>query len=510
MRLDSRAHDDEAVESAQIRLESDAQALRLVTIHESKGLQYPVVICPFLWDGRLHRAQAVYDLFHTDDAAARLTVDLRSARGSTSYSLAERETFAENVRLLYVALTRARQLCLVVWGQFSSCGTSALGALLHPPPDPPANLCADLEDHIEALSDDAMRAELVRLAGDSRGAIEVADFPTAAPRAYARRVDDGPPPRVRRPERDIYQRWRMTSFSALTADERALPEPAAEGLDRDESAVESTGRADPLATSAVRGFPRGRHLGTLVHKIFETIDFTERDPAILRARTEALLLQYNVALQWGDAIAAAVGDVLDTPLPTDPPVRLRDVPAARRLNELEFIYPVALGGDDRRPDGLTAARLAGVLQRYGAPWLAQYAAQVRQLPIASISGFLRGYLDLVFEHGGRWYVVDYKTNDLGPHAADYRPAALLGDMQRHHYVLQYHFYVVAVHRYLQQRLGGYEYARHFGGALYLYVRGMAPGREPGCGVFCDRPAASLIRALSTALQFGHAGGEERQ
>jgi exodeoxyribonuclease V beta subunit len=246
---------------------------------------------------------------------------------------------------------------------------------------------------------------------------------------------------------------------------------------------------------------------------------------------------FAIEPQWTEAICAAITDVLDTPLPVQgAPLSLRQVPAARRLNELEFVFPVALRRDDvapsrpggtrdgaivtspaptaRRPAGdaedraLSAARLADALAAHGEPWLAEYAGRVRRLPFAQLSGYLKGFIDLVFAHGGQWFVVDYKTNDLGPHATDYRQSRLLAEMQRHHYVLQYHLYSVALHRYLQRRLAGYEYARHFGGVLYLFVRGMAPGHAAGSGVFFDRPAPALIEALSATLAGEATGGAE--
>ena len=124
------------------------------------------------------------------------------------------------------------------------------------------------------------------------------------------------------------------------------------------------------------------------------------------------------------------------------------------------------------------------------------------MPFRPLTGYLRGFIDCVFEHAGRWYVVDYKSNDLGPAAADYEPRALAAQMTRHDYVLQYHLYLVAVHRYLRRRLRDYSYARHIGGALYLFVRGMSPTRGPATGVVHATPPAALIEGMSALL-----GGE---
>jgi len=348
-----------------------------------------------------------------------------------------------------------------------------------------------------------MRAEIEALAATSRGAIEVSDLSIGEPARVVASPAAAGSLAPRTMSRTVEQRWRMASFSALASTERDLPEPAEEGVDRDELA-EDGAAAQTLTTDAaqvVRGFPRGRRLGNLVHKLFETIDFGAEDGAELRELTERLLPAYGIERRWSDALYAAVTDVLDTPLITDAaPLTLRQVPMRRQLRELEFVFPVALTGGATRPSTMTAAILADVFAAHGAPWLAgDYAARVRRLPFPALSGFLKGFVDLVFAHDERWFVVDYKTNDLGGRPEDYRRAALLAPMVQHHYVLQYHLYSVALHRYLQQRLSGYDYDRHFGGALYLFVRGMAPGYEPGCGVFFDRPPRALIGALSDGL-----------
>jgi exodeoxyribonuclease V beta subunit len=504
MRLDAQARDEEAAESAQLRLESDSNALKLVTVHKSKGLQYPVVVCPFLWDGTLlHQDEQERVRFHDPEHGDALTLDLGSTEQTAHVTIAERETRAENLRLLYVALTRAQQLCVVAWGPFRSCETSALGYLLRQRSEAPDDGLAATADYIKALSEDAMRAEIVALAASSRGAIDVSDLSIDASARFESAPARGGPLAPRTMTRSVQQRWRMASFSALASTERDLPEPAEEGVDRDELAEDEAAVPMPTADAArvVRDLPRGRRLGNLVHKLFETIDFTTADAARLGELTERLLPAYGIEARWRDALSAAVIDVLDTPLTGGAaPLTLRRVPIRRQLRELEFVFPVALDGSATRAGAMTAPILAELFAAHGAPWLAgDYAERVRRLPFPALCGYLKGFVDLVFAHDGQWFVVDYKTNDLGGRPEDYRHAALLGAMVRHHYVLQYHLYSVALHRYLQQRLSGYDYERHFGGAFYLFVRGMAPGYEPGGGVFFDRPPRALIEALSDGL-----------
>jgi exodeoxyribonuclease V beta subunit len=164
---------------------------------------------------------------------------------------------------------------------------------------------------------------------------------------------------------------------------------------------------------------------------------------------------------------------------------------------MEFTLPVA-SGTTRAAPLLTSVALARALSRN--PRVPRsYTDTVSQLGFGPLRGFLRGFIDLVFEHAGRFYVVDYKSNHLGPHPEDYREERLQAPMSEHHYFLQYHLYSVAVHRHLSQRLPGYDYERHFGGVYYLFLRGMDPARGPATGVFFDRPDASVVKALSDCL-----------
>jgi exodeoxyribonuclease V beta subunit len=148
---------------------------------------------------------------------------------------------------------------------------------------------------------------------------------------------------------------------------------------------------------------------------------------------------------------------------------------------LEFYFPLA------RIESATLNRLLE------ATTLAADAAALR---FDAVEGVLKGYIDLVFEHDGRFYLADYKSNWLGPGPADYTPPALNAAMAEHRYDLQYLVYTVALHRYLRLRVADYDYARHFGGAYYLFLRGMGPG---GAGIYFDRPPPALVAALEAAL-----------
>jgi len=517
MRTDAEACAALAGDAAQIRLESDAAAVQLTTVHKSKGLQYPIVYCPYLWDGALlNDADKAALRFHD---GGRLQLDLGSSARAAHLKLAEREAFAENLRLLYVALTRAQHRCTVVWGAFRSAADSALGYVLHQPSNgsgaPRVAATARIKAFCGSRDDDGMRADLEGLASTAPGCIAVTDLLPAAGERYA------PPDAVETPlvcrtaTREVRRIWRMSSFSMLAASAAPMSQPAEEGVDHDAATDAGATAARPTPSSdqplvVLHDFPAGARAGQLVHEVFEHFDFQGTDDA-LRASVRAALAHFGVDDKWTESLRHAVADVVATPLGGEHGAFcLRDVDTARRLNEMEFVFPVADAGADlpnadANADTLlfTRERLAAVFARHArAPVPADYAERLRTLGFPPLAGFLKGYIDLVFTRAGRWYLVDYKSNRLGVHPDDYRPEPVAAAMTEHHYFLQYHLYVVALHRYLARRLPGYDYERHFGGVYYLFVRGMAPANAPGTGVFFDRPSRQLIDGLSAAVS-GH-------
>jgi exodeoxyribonuclease V beta subunit len=490
-------------EAAQIRLESDADAVKITTMHKSKGLEYPVVYCPYLWHGML---------LHTNDEQApklhlesgELVLDIGSAERKVNVERARFEVFAENLRLLYVALTRARHRCSVVWGRIGKYSTSALGYLLCPPPagEGAAPDVDAIQAHLAALDDAAWATRLEQHA-------VAAPIRVRAPHAEpaAREVsDDGNeagPLAARRPSARIDDRWRMSSFSALTSHA-----PSSEVREEQIADHDTLGPTEPepaVAASAplrLAEFPGGTKAGSFFHEIFEHYDFVSPRPARLHELVAARLASYRYAVEaWTVPVADQIGAVLDTPLcETDAgPLRLGDVPLSERLNELEFCVPV--GG--REPNGasaMAAADLARVFREFPSSVLPRrYAEAVSRLGFIPLAGFLRGFIDLVFRHEGRFYLVDYKANHLGPSAADYAPEKLGDAMLRGQYFLQYHLYVLALHRYLGRRLPDYSFERHFGGVFYLFIKGMAP-EHGAAGVFYEKPPLERVEALGRLFE----------
>lgn len=476
-----------APEERQIRLESDARSVTLTTIHKAKGLEWPFVFCPYLWapsvlwdDERKHVS------FH--DAEGQRALDLGSAEHDAAVEQALEERKAEDLRLLYVALTRARHQCSIVWGGFKDGEASPLGRFLAHG--------VDLDD------DEAIVQHLERLRARSAGRIAVRRLslvPSPVYRAARPAVGGLDPRSFRRGKLDVS--WRTSSFTALAASEAHLGTARTEGRDRDEIASEpgAAGFAPLAQRLPLADFPAGARAGSLVHEIFERIDLARVDPDELGRVVDGRLRAFGFDPRWKDPLALAIAGVLDARLRVGGlAVRLAGVPAEKRVHEMEFTLPL---GSPRDPARLTPAALAAAFERHPSPELpSDYGSRLRGLGFAEVAGFLRGYVDLVFEHSGRFFLVDWKSNHLGAAARDYRPAALARAMAADHYFLQYHLYLAALHRHLAARLPGYRYETHFGGVFYVFVRGVVTGTGDGAGIFADRPPAERIEALSRLLE----------
>jgi exodeoxyribonuclease V beta subunit len=519
-------------DAEQIRLESDARAVKITTMHKSKGLEYPVVFCPYLWGAMLRHPNDTSPRFHLPDGD--IALDLGSSEREENQARAEREVYAENLRLAYVALTRARHRCTLVWGKIGTYASSPLGYLLHPIERgsldfldaPAANDTADAarsegeapaadvtrqQQHLRGLSSADMLAELERLSQCRE--IVLRRIPPQTPpgpglaRPYTSRGLEHRAATAR-----IDHRFRTSSFSALTTSSEVLGRHAtgaAELLpDHDVAPDDELSQAPPQPDTplVLADFPRGAKAGSFFHELFEHSDFTAPRPAPLLDLAREKLAVYRFPVEpWEQRVCRGIWSVLDTPLAEHTgasPLELGKVPLARRLNELEFCLPVLERGKPAgaREHALDAGRLARVFRQHPSPALpASYAEALATLDFVPLVGFLRGYIDLVVMHEGRYFVFDYKTNHLGDTAADYGPAGLAEGMRHGHYFLQYHLYALAVHRYLARRLADYRYDSHFGGVYYLFIKGMHP--ELGAsGVFYEKPPLERLMALSELLE----------
>ncbi len=487
----------EEAESRQRRLETDADAVQVQTVHAAKGLQWPVVMVPYGWDAPSRRYPI--PVFHSDEPAAvgdarerLIDVGGKGAPGFADHvQRASAEDAGEEARLLYVALTRAEHH-LVAWWVENTDNT------------PNSKL------HELLTGDDRTLDGLVDSAGGNIGVVTVNDRPPTT--QYRPAAPE--PQRLERArlDRRLDYDWRRASFSSLSPEHPiGAATDTAEPTKADESDFAVEPEEEPVVGESslpMAELPRGARFGTLVHHIFEKVPFDAPDleAAIRETAEEALrLAAWDIDL---DTLTAAVLAAMETPLGPDPTSpRLRDLDAHRVFDELTFELPV------RTDRGTVSLRDIGdvMLQHLDpADPFRRYAETLHTMPQTRFRGFLTGAIDLTAVMAGtdgeRYVVMDYKTNALptrgdAPAAPDYGPHQLTTAMIDGNYVLQATLYQVALHRYLQWRLAGYDPARHLGGAMYLFVRGMA-GQDASvvdgerCGVARWTPPPEMIVALS--------------
>ncbi|MCP5158572.1 MAG: exodeoxyribonuclease V subunit beta [Gammaproteobacteria bacterium] len=477
-------------EEQQLRLESDENLVRIVTVHKSKGLEYEVVFCPFLWDGRLRTGEGNQALYHDPADLRRSILAIGIDDDDPALQLARREEVAESLRLFYVALTRAKQHCTLIWGKIKETDTAPAAWLLHHPPvvGPAQDVLEVTRQRFDRITPSVFFDDLQSVFAPAGETVAMAPLPQEIGHRYH-------PPTVEEPElqarvftRPLSGFWRVGSFTALTAG------LSAEIPDHDMLAVVPTVDTELVATPCpdIFNFPRGARAGTCLHAIFERLDFSRPDRERLEKLVERALIGHGLdAEAWTLIVADWVERVLATPLDGDQ-LRLDTVTLDQRLNELEFYYPLAY---------LCTETLRAVLRRHGYV-TGSFGDLIENLVFTPFRGYMKGFIDLVFEAEGRFYLVDYKSNWLGPEPAAYRPDRLTEIMAREAYVLQYLIYTVALHRYLRLRVPDYDYERHFGGVFYLFLRGMDPTRGADCGVFQDRPRPMLIMALDELMRTG--------
>jgi exodeoxyribonuclease V beta subunit len=504
------------------RLDSDAHAVQLVTVHGSKGLEYPVVLLPFASD-RWPGPKPDVLRYHDEQGRRVVHVGGPASRPAALDERHRQEDAGESLRLLYVAMTRARSRLVVWWAAGNNAPAAPLTRVLLGRRPGQARCPVKLPPP----SDSEVVAWL--RAWDGRGGPEVLRAEPVPVPPLALPQPDGELA-VRAFRRTVDTSWRRTSYSSLSSPAAAGAHAAVgvgsepEVVPRDDEALGAVPvpPADGAApVSPMAGLPVGATFGSLVHAVLE-----HADPAApahggdlgaeLRRTIDEQLVRWPQQVDR-EVLADALVAVCDTPLgPLAGGVTLREVGVHDRLRELDFELPLG-GGDLRGP--VAGARLGDVgplLRRHlpeGDP-VRDYADALAEplLGGQALVGYLTGSVDVVLRVDGRFLVVDYKTNWLGPRedeltAAAYTPEALAAAMGHSDYPLQALLYAVVLHRFLRWRLPGYDPQAHFGGVLYLYLRGMCGPDTPvvdgqPCGVFSWQPPAALVEELSDLLDGG--------
>ena len=462
----------EGRQEAQIRLESERQLVKIVSIHKSKGLEYDLVWLPFL---------AVPSKIPT---AGDMNVYYSKERDETLWDMENRnlnalyeETFAEELRLLYVALTRAKyQMAFALPAQFDkkwnalhyvlSQGEIGKEIALSAPKDTETLLQAfkeKMQDNVEICTKPNLEAFPALSINTKNDELKAAEFTG-----------------------NIEQDWRITSFTSIEQAHRRqhyFTESADffhavfdDAKDYDsQNAIEISTALLNENESSILDLPRGKQVGTALHRHFENCYFSDL------ANTEEIdKLRQSLLLDetFTEPLQNWLQQISHTPLSNEIGIALADLANKDCIKEMPFYLAIREYFD---------------VEAFNRALKAHHHLPSEPLQFEQIQGMVRGSIDLVFRHNGKYYLVDYKSNFLGSSLADYNQETLKKEMLHSHYDWQYLIYTLALHRYLQSVVPHYDYARDFGGVFYLFLRGM--NGEPQSGVFYDRPSVELITEL---------------
>ncbi|WP_421192159.1 exodeoxyribonuclease V subunit beta [Aeromonas enteropelogenes] len=461
-----------------LRLESERKLVQIVTIHKSKGLEYPLVFLPFICS---HRS-ADTPLYHeADEAGNRTILDLTGAEDFLAE--ADKERLAEDLRLLYVALTRGVYATWLGLAPVRSGNGKSEKTDLH------QTAIGYLLQKGEEGDTATLATALSALAQDLPG-VAVGEPSLTRPAPLPAEEEQLGEPQVRRFGGTLERDWWISSYSGLAAQghghsKGVLANPGFDDEVVTEAAALAAEQQEEAPQPSIFTFPKGARPGTLLHSLFETIDFESAAGDSLAQHIATLLAQDGFDDSWAQVLQQQVEAVLETPLETGfgEPVRLRDLAPERKQVELEFFLPMGR---------VTAPALTALCQQHD-----PLSRGNKPLSFATVQGMLKGFIDLVFEWQGRWYLLDYKSNHLGMSPADYSRPALEQAMVEHRYDLQYQLYSLALHRLLSLRLPGYDFDQHFGGVFYLFLRGMPQG-----GIFHTRPSRELVLGLDRLFSEG--------
>ena len=496
---DSISSAGSADDESKLRLESDEQLIRIVTIHKSKGLEYPFVFVPFLFSGR-GADEAWFYSYKKSDLKGYLTLDL--LKNNDHLEQADSERLAEDIRLLYVALTRAKYQCYVGTTAYKGIGKKSLGlaqtawAYLLFQGDAPKPLDDGVLNDCLTMFQQRFHdvIEVQQLSVDDVN-IDKTGMPESGADNFITNTDDDALDQsehaklqIQTLQHRIASDWRVQSFTGLMHESHAK-----------HTSTLKMNISPALSDSiSIFGFPKGSKAGTFLHTLFESVIFETAEPinapqthyesleALIKEKLSlSKLVDEALVPQWCQYLTDWMKAVLAFPLTEQ--TSLSQLNEQNYISEMAFYFPV---------QQLQANKFNALIKRFN--------HHATDIDFRTFEGHLKGAIDLVFKANDQYFILDYKSNYLGDSVESYQPEALQLVMNDHRYDIQYILYTLATHRFLKHRLGErYDYERDFGGAYYLFLRGLALDSEDNntdTGVIFIKPEFELIDALDREFE----------
>lgn len=453
------------------RLESEKNLVQVSTLHKAKGLEYDIVFMPFT--GLYQKPQAC--LYHDPDKDNALIFDLQNTKNNLA--LAEKEQLAEDLRLLYVGLTRSVYRCYIGIGNYrkgreknSPLCKSALGYI-----------CLQGSRDLLAGDTEQLNKQLQKMADNSQN-ITIRPTPLLDETLYQARKNEQALQAPLLLAKQIEKNWWISSYSSLSRFHTQANTATVTPIDN--TSNEQTEEPPAPLTSPQKtpfSFPRGAKHGTFLHELFELIDVESADSETLKALLfdQLLLRHYPEPELWAPVLTTWIEQILSQNLTAIDNITLGDLSAQQKKIEMQFFIPM---------QEVQANEVNNLLKKHD-----PLSARAGELQFRTVQGFLKGFIDLTFEKNGQYFVLDYKSNHLGDALQDYNQTNMEQALIEHRYDFQYQLYTLALHRLLKSRLEDYDYETHIGGVFYTFLRGMQGKQE--YGVYFVKPSFSLIDGL---------------
>ncbi|TDO98925.1 exodeoxyribonuclease V subunit beta [Marinomonas balearica] len=499
-----------------IRLETDAELIRIVTVHKSKGLEYPIVYLPFAFTPV--RSASKEALYHNKNGQLMVSFDPTDEEAAKHLE----EAYAAEIRLAYVALTRSKEACFI--------GTMEVGKSAS------KTKAAESHNHLSGVGALVCQGEpldagdllpslllFVEQHGDALVKVESLGIDNETLPRYEMKPKGDLKASVRQFSGHIERDWWVGSYSSLVVE---APHEVSFQPGFDEVGLEDVTLSNAPALDVEQQeepsvpdehsrftFPKGANPGTFLHdvlegKAFNGVSFRKQTQDasfsdLLKVSHQASLSAYFSARgyeEWIDVLNGWLPDMLSAPIIVDrtivdcagQEVTLSDLRPDQCRKEMEFYLPVSK---------MNALQLDRIARLHDA--VSQSAPPIQDRPL---KGMLTGFIDLLFEWEGRYYVLDYKSNHLGYTFDDYNNESMQNAIAEHRYDLQYQLYTLALHRFLKQRIPDYDYEKHIGGVCYLFLRGLRQGQTTG--VFSNRLSRAHVDAIDSL--FANEQQEEKQ
>jgi len=431
---------DKRGDEAELKMDSDENAVTIITIHKSKGLEYKIVYTPFLMFKR-EKPKKTYK-YHSGD---KYILDMVGSDYTIEQS--SKEDRAEDLRIAYVALTRAKAVCYTAWGVADGHSSSAMSYL---------------------INGEFAKYDPVAFHSYFSGTnIQIGAMPLPEVQTY-KTVQIKPESANKTFTSEIAKPWQINSFSRLIHSSSA-------GVKDTDQFIKPDGQKQILNEFDIFSFPKGAKAGTCLHECMEEIYFENYTPESIQETVAKKLELFSFDPAYINAVAENLRSIIEKDMYG---VRLEDLEEGKYIHEMEFQISTA---------NFLSEEIADIFAKHGEE---DFAKAASTLKFKSIQGFMNGFADLIFEQYGRYYVLDWKSNHLGMDKDAYSNEKMHNEMLGSHYYMQLYIYTLALHMHLSNCLSDYDYDAHIGGGLYIFMRGInSDGDE---GIYHHRPKKEII------------------